>query len=249
MAENSKIGWTHHTMNFWWGCNKVSQECRCCYIGQIMRRAGREPFQGPMRTKDWSPPHKWNREAAKQRKRLRVFTCSMSDFFHAGADEWRDEAWHIIRECRQLDWLILTKRPEFIRERLPADWGTGYANVWLGVTCGVESSMWPVEEILQIPAHLRFISAEPLLGPLDLRAYLGRGIDWVITGCENAHQNKRVAMDLDWVRDIEQQCREAGIPHFFKQYYAGNQLQFDGKLDGRCRQAFPRRPARRPAAH
>jgi hypothetical protein len=59
MAENSKIGWTDHTMNFWWGCNKVSTECTHCYIGQIMRRSGHEPFGGPMRTNDWTKPRKW----------------------------------------------------------------------------------------------------------------------------------------------------------------------------------------------
>lgn len=87
MAENSKIGWTDHTHNFWQGCEKVSTECKHCYIDGIMRRAGREPFKGPMRTKNWSPPHRWQRQAVEQDRRFRVFTCSMSDFFHPGADE------------------------------------------------------------------------------------------------------------------------------------------------------------------
>src|SRR5256885_14369984 len=86
MATNSKIGWTHHTMNFWWGCHKVSDECKCCYIAQIMRRGGYEPFNGPMETKNWANPERWNSHARKAGARLRVFTCSMSDFFHPGAD-------------------------------------------------------------------------------------------------------------------------------------------------------------------
>jgi protein gp37 len=141
MAENSKIGWTDHTVNFWWGCHKISPECRFCYIGGIMRRAGSEPFDGPSRTKTWTNPAGWNRKARGSRLRYRIFTCSMSDFFHPGADDWRDEAWEVIRSCTHLDWLILTKRPENIYERLPDDWDAGYPNVWLGVTAGVHSSL------------------------------------------------------------------------------------------------------------
>src|SRR4051812_5023446 len=141
MAENSKIGWTHHTMNFWWGCNRVSEECRHCYIGPIMKRGGREPFDGPMRTKDWTAPAKYDRRAREAGERHRVFTCSMSDFFHPGADAWRDGAWEIIKACKNLDWLMLTKRPELAADRLPADWGDGYSNVWLGVTCGCSRSL------------------------------------------------------------------------------------------------------------
>src|SRR5579862_4964020 len=94
MAENSKIGWTDNTMNFWWGCDKVSKECRLCYIGPIMRRSGREPFNGPIRTSEanWKNPAKWNRLAQDAGKRLLIFTCSMSDFFHKGADNWRSDA-------------------------------------------------------------------------------------------------------------------------------------------------------------
>ena len=126
MAENSGIGWTDHTQNFWWGCHKASEECTHCYIDGIMRRAGRVPFAGPMRTVNWSNPHRWERQAQEQGRRFRIFTCSMSDFFHPGADGWRDEAWEVIRQCPSLDWFILTKRPELIADRLPVDWGNGY---------------------------------------------------------------------------------------------------------------------------
>jgi len=121
MAENSGIGWTTHTMNFWWGCDKVSAECLHCYIAAFMKWAGKEPFNGPIRTKDWSKPLRWNRKAAITGERPRIFTCSMSDFFHPGADEWRSEAWEIIRASQNLVWLILTKRPELIPDRLPSD--------------------------------------------------------------------------------------------------------------------------------
>jgi protein gp37 len=185
MAENSKIGWTHHTMNFWWGCDKVSEECRHCYIGPIMRRGGREPFDGPMETADWERPARWDRKARAAGERKRVFTCSMSNFFHPGADAWRAEAWQIIRSCTQLDWLILTKRPGLAADRLPADWGDGYPNVWLGVTWGCQTSLHRLDCLRDIPAAIKFVSAEPLLGPLDLRPHLP-WLDWVITGCERA---------------------------------------------------------------
>lgn len=244
MAENSKIGWTDHTMNFWWGCNKVSKECENCYIKQVMGRAGYEPFGGPIRTSPatWRQPMKWNKRAIELGERYRVFTCSMSDYFHPGADAWRPEAWEIIREYKQLDWLMLTKRPDLILDRLPADWGDGYPNVWLGVTCGISSSKWRIEELLKIRATIRFVSAEPLLGPLDLRLYLGRGIDWVITGCERAAKGVRRLMDIDWVRDIDRQCRTAKVAHFFKQYYQDDKglPVEDGMLDGEKRQAFPK---------
>lgn len=240
MAENSGIGWTDHTMNFWWGCHKVSTECQRCYIDGLMKLAGRQPFNGPMRTVDWSKPAKWNRQAAKAGRRLRIFTCSMSDFFHEGADPWRPEAWQIIRDCQNLDWLVLTKRPERVRERLPDDWGDGYPNVWLGVTCGARSSLHRVELLKSLPAQLRFISAEPLLERIDFRPHLDGSIHWIITGCEQAAKTKRRAMDLDWLRDIDAQCREAGIAHFFKQRYEGTQITDDGLLDGIVRQEWPK---------
>ncbi len=240
MAENSGIGWTDHTMNFWWGCHKVSSECKHCYIDGIMRRAGKVPFDGPIRTVNWSNPAKWDRKAEAAGRRFRIFTCSMSDFFHPGADEWRAEAWDVIRSCSHLDWLVLTKRPELISERLPSDWGAGYSNVWLGVTCGVSESLFRVQMLRAIPAKVRFISAEPLLGPVDFRPYLDGQIHWIITGCEQAGKVKRRPMDLDWVRDIDCQCRDAGVSHYFKQRYEDTRIVFDGLVDGKVRQEWPR---------
>src|SRR5213076_3137218 len=152
------IGWTDHTHNFWWGCHKVSDECTFCYIAPIMRRAGYEPFKGPMRTKNWENPRRWNRAAEKESRRARVFTCSMSDFFHDGADKWRDDAWKLIADYQHLDWLVLTKRAERIADCLPPDWGEGYPNVWLGVTAGCNDSLERVDALLTIPAAVRFIS-------------------------------------------------------------------------------------------
>ena len=238
--DNSKIGWTHHTWNPWWGCDKVSAACLHCYIGQIMRRSGNEPFNGPTRTKTtWRSPFRWNREAIEAGESRRVFTCSMSDFFHVSADAWRPEAWKIIKECQHLDWLILTKRPESIRDRLPADWGNGYPNVWLGVTVENQDYIHRIDVLNKVPAAVRFVSAEPLIGPVKFGRRLCK-IDWVITGCEKAAKPKRREMQMDWVRNIRDQCDAAGTTLFHKQYYSGTQIVHDGVIDGETRQSWPR---------
>lgn len=242
--ENSKIGWTHHTWNPWWGCDKVSAGCKHCYIDPIMRRSGNEPFGGPKKTslQSWRKPFAWNRDGIVEMERWRIFTCSMSDFFHPGADAWRPDAWKTIKACDQLDWLILTKSPERIGERLPAGWGRGYPNVWLGVTVESQEYLQRVDILARIPAAVRFISAEPLLGRLSLGQRL-RKVDWVITGCENAARAKRRVMQQDWVRHVADQCLKYNVPLFHKQYYRDNQLTFDGFVDGVCHQNFPASPA------
>jgi protein gp37 len=99
-----------------------------------------------------------------------------------------------------------------------------------------------VAYLLDIPAAVKWVSAEPLLGPIDFRPYLGEGkIEWVITGAESAAKDKRREMSLDCVRDIDEQCREFGAVHYYKQYYNGTKLVYDGMLDGNYRQAWPRR--------
>lgn len=241
MGVKTGIGWCDHTFNFWMGCDKVSEECRHCYIGPIIKRMGKEPFDGPVQTKDWQKPFTWNQEAVDSGIRRSVFTCSISDFFHPGADNWRTEAWFVIKQCSAIDWLVLTKRPELIADRLPPDWNNGYSNVWLGVTVGTASSMDRIPLLQAIPAAVRFVSAEPLLERLDFRPYLDGSLHWMITGCEQAHKDKRRLMDIDWVRDIDRLCRDGGVAHFFKQRYidnAGTPVH-DGLLDGVVRQEWP----------
>ncbi|MCA9125022.1 MAG: DUF5131 family protein [Planctomycetaceae bacterium] len=89
MGVKTGIGWCDHTFNFWIACNKVSTECKHCYISPIIKRMGKEPFDGPMQTKDWTGPSRWDRKAGEAGVRRKVFTCSMSDFFHEDADPWR----------------------------------------------------------------------------------------------------------------------------------------------------------------
>ena len=246
MAEKTGIGWCNSTWNPWLACDKVSAECKNCYIHITLNRAGIEPFGGPVRAKStWKYPRKWNKKAAETGEPWRVFTCSLSDFFHPGADEWRDEAWDLIRECTNLTWLILTKRPEHMLDRMPKDWGDGWDHVWLGATVGIDTSLPRIPLLKEVPAKVRFVSAEPLLGPIDFTPHID-GIDWIITGCEQAGPEKRRRMELDWVRDIDKQCRDANIAHYFKQYYnvapSGREyggVVTDGVLDGEIRHDWP----------
>ncbi len=173
MGERSVIEWTDSTWNPWRGCDKVSPGCAHCYMFRDQRRYGRDPevvvraaeptFYAPMRKRAWSV----ERDAAiNARGRHLVFTCSWSDWFHPAADEWRDEAWRIIANTQDSTYQILTKRPERMGVCLPSDWGEGYPNVWLGVTIENRRFVDRADFLRAIPAEKRFISAEPLLGPL-----------------------------------------------------------------------------------
>jgi protein gp37 len=162
MAETSAIEWTQATWNPWMGCTRVSPGCAHCYMFKEQRQYGHDPEVVRRSKTKFADPLKWKEPRT-------IFTCSWSDWFHADADQWRDEAWDIIRRTPHHTYQILTKRPERIAEHLPRDWGhSGYPNVWLGVS--VESQRYDYRAALlcQFPAAVRFISAEPLLAPLHL---------------------------------------------------------------------------------
>jgi len=215
--EYSRISWTDHTWNPWVGCAHVSPECDHCYADFLVtHRMGRD-FTHPQRTKTWRDPFRWNAKAPELEKqlgrRVRVFCASLTDFFLKEADEWRPEAWDVIRQNSNLDFLILTKRPALIAKRLPSDWGDGYPNVWLGTTCGVRSSYPRIDVLRTIPAHVRFISAEPLLESLadiDLT-----GIHWLIAGGESGPKFRR--MDVQWARELRDRCEKLKVGFFYKQ--------------------------------
>jgi protein gp37 len=151
----------------------------------------------------------------------------MSDFFHVDADAWRDEAWQIIRDTPQHTYQILTKRPGRIHRHLPADWGEGYPNVWLGTSVESQEHSSRIAHLLRIPAAVHFLSCEPLLGPLSLVEYLSlngkvfhRGgytdaLDWVIVGGESG-PNAR-PMELEWARGIRDECASTDTRFFLKQ--------------------------------
>src|SRR3990167_4980051 len=160
MGYTTGVQWTDHTHNFWYGCKKVSAGCKFCYAELEMTRYGRE-FRIVARAKGFGKPLSW-KEPAK------VFVNSWSDFFIEEADEWRAEAWEVIRRTPHLIYQILTKRPENIAARLPADWGNGWPNVWLGISAEDQKNADKrIPVLLNVMARVRFISAEPLLGPID----------------------------------------------------------------------------------
>jgi protein gp37 len=231
--ENSNINWTDHTWNPWIGCRHVSAECDHCYAdAMVTNRMGRD-FGTVTRTKTWKEPLKWNRKApqlqAELDRRVRVFCASLTDFFIQNADAWRAEAWDVIRQCSQMDWLILTKRPQLIARRLPADWGKGWPHVWLGTTCGVRDSYSRLGALREIPAAVRFISAEPLLesiGDIDLT-----GFHWLIAGGESGSGFR--AMREEWAIELRDLCAQDGVGFHFKQHSAfrpGQQPKLCGKV-------------------
>lgn len=220
MGQETGISWTHHTFNPWWGCTAISPGCDHCYAETFDKRVGGAHWgkDAPRRLfgeKHWNEPRKWNEAAQKAGERRRVFCASMADIFDADAPEGqRERLWPLIRETPWLDWLLLTKRHGRIARNLPADWGDGYANVWLGVTVDDRRNGLPRVDVLRtIPARVRFLSVEPLLE--DLGAVDLSGIHWVIMGGESG-PGARVFLE-DWARSLIRQCREQGAAPFVKQ--------------------------------
>lgn len=221
MAKDSKIEWTHHTFNPWWGCTKVSPGCKYCYAETWARRIGQDVWgaRAPRRELTpayWKQPLAWNAEAERRKKRARVFCASMADVFEdrRDLDERRVRLWEVIAQTPELDWLLLTKRPQHVARMSP--WGADWPqNVWLGVTA--ENQKWLDKRLplLQaIPARVRFLSCEPLLGPLDLSR--AAGVHWVIAGGESGHHARE--MHPEWLTSVRDQCVHAGIKFLFKQW-------------------------------
>jgi len=222
MGKNSKIEWTHHTFNPWWGCTRISSACTHCYAEAWAKRVGQQVW-GPKASRrffgdaHWSGPLKWNQEAVDRGERARVFCASMADVFEGREDlnEARDKLWELIHKTSQLDWLLLTKRPERILEMVP--WTVRWPdNVWIGTTVEDQASAEKrLPYLAQIPAIVKFISAEPLLSELDVGRWFGT-IDWVITGGESGPHAR--PSSPSWFRNLRSQCVQAGIPFHFKQW-------------------------------
>lgn len=170
----------------------------------------------------WREPLKWDEEARNTRIRERVFCASMSDVFERRADlnAQRRRLWQLIEATPNLDWLLLTKRPQNVLQLAP--WGTSWpSNVWLGTS--VENQRVAEQRLpllLSIPAEVRFLSCEPLLGPLHLEAWFTRRgfhpIDWVIAGGESGPNSR--PMHPDWATSLLRQCQKFEVPFHFKQW-------------------------------
>ena len=301
MAQDTKIEWCDHTVNFWWGCEKVSQACANCYAeGQAARfYPGHWGPDAPRRTRVDAARRealRYERRAVSEGRRFRVFTNSMSDFFEdrRDLDSARLEALDVIRQTPHLDWLILTKRPEKVVGLLGKAWAEVYArytnddeeagplsiwldewlqgnapaNVWLGTTVeDQERADQRIPAMLRVPAAVRFLSCEPLLGPVSFRwaswsptsqKALGgrenwkgewhldglRCLDWVICGGESGPHAR--PMHPDWARGLRDQCAAAGVPFLFKQwgewFPMGAGGEWPGRLNCQVAGSFPDDP-------
>lgn len=243
MGRTTAIEWTDATWNPWMGCHKVSAGCRECYMFREQEHYGNDPRVIRRSKTKFNVPLQWEKAmtatgAPPEGETLRVFICSWSDFFIEEADPWRNEAWEIIRKTPHLTYQILTKRPENIDTRLPDGWFP--RNVWWGVSIESQDCLnrW---DILDSALHyhvppVMFVSAEPLLGPLDLSPILQevdagdedcpwwtRAPDWIIGGGESG-TNARPCHP-DWARGLRDQCQVSGTPFFFKQW--GEWLPYD----------------------
>ncbi len=223
MSATTGIEWTDATWNPWRGCHKVSPACAHCYMFREQTRYGQDPNRVVRASKStFDAPLYWNEPK-------KIFTCSWSDFFIEEADAWREDAWEIIAGTPQHTYQILTKRPERIEDE-------DYApNVWFGVS--VENARYysRIATLQKIRCSVRFLSIEPLLGPMtDLPL---DGISWVIVGGESGPNFR--PLNLDWVRDIREHCLEKGIAFFFKQHSALQPKRLGRLLDGREWNEFP----------
>lgn len=184
MVENSGIEWTDHTFNPWEGCQKVAPECDNCYAEARDARFTGGAHWGPKAPRrrtspqNWNKPLRWQKDAAafaaQHGRRQRVFCASLADVFDNAVDPtWRQDLWNLIRACPDLDWLLLTKRPQNMAKMLPSDWCDGWPHVWLGTSAGTQKTAdQNIPHLLATPAAVRFVSCEPLLGPVDLEPWL-----------------------------------------------------------------------------
>ena len=225
MSYETFIEWCRHTFNPWWGCEKISEACKRCYAAGQAARFGHKVWgaRAPRRfasPRAWKEPLRWDREARAAGVRERVFCLSMGDVFEdrRDLDAARAQLWSLIEATPDLDWLLLTKRPENIAKLVP--WSATWpANVWLGVTAETqERADERIPVLLQHPAAVHFVSAEPLLEAVSLERYLqgDRHVRWVITGGESGPGAR--PSQPDWFRALRDECVRHHIAYFFKQW-------------------------------
>lgn len=213
--------------NPWRGCRKKSEGCAHCYVYRNGERFGFDPTQVKRNLAFDLPRRKNRRGGYKIAPGEIVYTCFTSDFLAEEADAWRPEAWEIMRERRDCLFIFLTKRIERLEKALPADWGEGWAHVFINCTC--ENQRRADERLpifLELPLQRRGITSEPLLGPIDFGRYLGPAIETVAVGGESGPLAR--PCDYAWVLDIRRQCLDAGVAFQFRQ--TGARFRKDGKL-------------------
>ncbi len=235
MADKSQIEWTDATWNPVTGCTQVSPGCDYCYalnFAERFRGVSGHPYEQGFDLKLWPQrlelPLRWKRPR-------RIFVNSMSDLFHRDVpDEYVAAVFDVMVRADQHIFQVLTKRSARMVKLAPQlPWPT---NVWIGVSIETERYRWRAEHLRQIPAAVRFISAEPLLGSLS-RLDL-TDINWVITGGESGHRHRPI--HPDWVRELRDRCQDQQIAFFHKQWGGRTPKASGRELDGRTWDEFPR---------
>jgi protein gp37 len=234
MAQNSTIEWTDATWNPVTGCTKISPGCKFCYAERMALRLQamgqeryRDGFQVRLQEDALEVPLRWKRPRM-------IFVNSMSDLFYKLVPvDYIMSVFDVMRRASQHTFQVLTKRADRVAELaklLP--WPT---NVWMGTSVETADYYERIHEIRKIPSAVRFLSLEPLLGPLD-RLPLER-INWVIVGGESGPGAR--PMQSSWVRDIRDQCARKRVPFFFKQWGGVRKSATGRKLDGRTWDQLP----------
>lgn len=244
MSDHSAIEWTDATWNPVTGCTKVSPGCKHCYaqvFSERFRGVPGHPFEQGFDLRLWPErielPLRW-------RTPKLIFVNSMSDLFHERVpDDFIARVFDTMQRASWHRFQLLTKRPErmarFVRDHMAGGPPRlTHPNVWLGTSVESERYVGRAEIVASLDAAVRFLSCEPLLGPLDLRHVLGpTGINWVIVGGESGHGAR--PMDAEWVRQIRRQCRAAGVPFFFKQWGGPQKSRTGRLLDKRTYDGMP----------
>ncbi len=213
--------------NPWHGCQKYSPGCMHCYV---YRRDSRYEKDASVVTKNAAfdlPIRKARDGSYKLQGPDTVWTCFTSDFFVEAADPWRDEAWAMMKERSDLNFFFITKRILRAREHLPADWGDGYENVSIAVTCENQAKADErLPEYLALPIRHKSIVCEPMLEAVDFRPYLTKEIERGVVGGESGEEAR--LMRYEWALSVRDQCKEAGVSFYFKQ--TGARFEKDGRL-------------------
>lgn len=219
MAETSKIEWTDATFNPWVGCQKVSPGCDHCYAEGWAKRSGMVqwgPHAERRRTSpaNWKQPFKWAKEARAARVRRKVFCASLADWLdNRVPTQWREDLAVMIDETPELDWLLLTKRPENFSKLAPWHDDDIPPNVWIGTTAEDQERFDHRWRYIRDLHAVRFISYEPAIGALSLPRT--NNPDWVICGGESGAGARH--MDPAWARALRDECKAEGIAFFMKQ--------------------------------
>jgi protein gp37 len=234
MATTSHIEWTEMTWNPVTGCTKISQGCKHCYAERMAKRLEamgndryRNGFNVTLHDDLVDLPRRWRQSRV-------VFVNSMSDLFHDQVPvEFIERVFATMNACPQHTFQVLTKRSERVRELAPQL--TWSENIWMGVSVEDERVIHRISDLQAVGAQVRFLSLEPLIGPLDNLPL--DGIDWAIVGGESGPGARE--MKQEWVESIQRQCETSGTAFFFKQW-GGVRKDLKGrKLNGRTYDAMP----------